>query len=58
MSYTAGFKLRVIEAAEQSWNRSADREHIIINVSKKLVRLAKEKSGTQSVTENEKIATG
>ena len=35
MSYTAGFKLRVIETAEQSGNRSAGREH---NVSEKLVR--------------------
>ena len=35
MSYTAGLKLRVIEAAEQSWNRSAGRER---NVSEKLVR--------------------
>ena len=35
MSYTAGFKLRVIETAEQSGNRSAGREHY---VSEKLVR--------------------
>ena len=35
MSYTAGFKLLVIETAEQSGNRSAGREH---NVSEKLVR--------------------
>ena len=34
MSNTAGFKLRVIETAEQSGNRSAGHEH---NVSEKLV---------------------
>ena len=44
MSYTAGFKLRVIETAEQLGNRSASREH---NVSEKLVRdWRKKKSGT------------
>ena len=35
MSYTAGFKLRVIETAEQLGSRSAGREH---NISEKLVR--------------------
>ena len=56
MSYTAGFKLRVIETAEQSGNRSTGREH---NVSENLVwDWRKKKCGTQSVTENEKIAAG
>ena len=35
ISNTAGFKLRVIETAEQSGNRSAGHEH---NISEKLVR--------------------
>ena len=34
-SYTAGFKLKVIETAEECGNRAAGREH---SVSEKLVR--------------------